>query len=193
MRNQAILITTLILASCASASPHHRGGYGGGRGEGMPGYQTAPHITRVAGTADADAILFASFDRDGDLLVSGAELDAGIVREFARADSNHDGSVSAAEYQAWSERALGGAYPPYRLDVDRDADGHITTAEFSAALRGRAQMYDRNGDGVIEHAELVRQQSQTSSDDDPQLIDPNYRQDDGQSDSGYGRGGGRRR
>jgi Ca2+-binding EF-hand superfamily protein len=114
--------------------------------------------------------LLASFDRDGDLLVSAAELEAGIAREFARADANHDHVVDPAEYQAWSLRALGGLYAPFRQDIDRNANGQITFDEFAAELRARAQRYDSNGDGVIEHADLVRQQS--NSDDELQLLTP---------------------
>jgi hypothetical protein len=142
-------------------------------GMGMPTYQIAPRATRTAGTAEADAVLFASFDSNGDLLVSVAELEAGIAREFARADADHDHIVSPAEYQAWSLRALGGEYAPYRLDIDRNADGQITFDEFAAEFRARAHRYDSNGDGVIEHADLVRQQA---ADDDVELLTPQDRQ-----------------
>lgn len=185
MRTPTLIIATLVLASCAGAPPHHRGGFGGGGrmgGMGMQTYQAPPRITRSAGTADADAILFASFDRDGDLLVSNAELEAGIAREFARADANHDGSISAAEYQAWSMRALGGVYAPYRLDLDRNADGPITPDEFAAEFRARAHRYDSNGDGVIEHADLVRQQA--AVDDDLQLLTPQGGGQQGSDDQG---------
>jgi hypothetical protein len=158
----------LVLAGCASASRHH-GGFGGAGAAYGPRYQRAERAGPAAGSADADAILFASFDTDGDLLISATELEAGIAREFARADANHDHVVSPDEYQAWSLRALGGAFPPYRLDVDRNADGQITFEEFAAEFRARAHRYDSNGDGVIEHTDLVHQQA---SDDDLQLLTP---------------------
>jgi hypothetical protein len=167
-----------MLAGCAQGErPHHRGGPGGeamgmgGMGAGMGRAQCAQPAAaaRRPGTADADAVLFASFDRDGDLLVSRAELEAGIAREFARADANHDHVIDPAEYQAWSMRALGGIYPPYRLDMDRNADGKITFEEFAAELRARAHSYDSNGDGVIEHADLVHPQA---GGDDVQLLTP---------------------
>ncbi|MFT3728401.1 MAG: hypothetical protein QM759_11310 [Terricaulis sp.] len=182
MRNKITLAGLVALASCAGAPPHHRGGFGAGMGEGMPNFQSAPHVVRTAGTADADAILFASFDRDGDLLVSPAELNAGIVREFARADANHDGAIDAAEYRAWSQLALGGIYAPFRQDVDRDGDGKICTDEFAAEFRARAHRYDSNGDGVLEHAELVR--SASGADDDLQLLTPQSGGGQGADDGG---------
>ena len=142
-------------------------------GAGVATYQSAPHTTPTSGTADADAILFAGFDRDGDLLITSRELEAGLVREFARADADHDGFVNAAEYQAWSLRALGGVYAPFRLDVDRNGDGQISFDEFAAEFRARAHRYDTNGDGVIEHADLIHG---AISDDDPELLAPPDRQ-----------------
>jgi hypothetical protein len=168
------LIVAIILTGCAQGErPHHRGGPGGeamGMGAGMGRGQCSQPgaAARRIGTADADAVLFASFDRDGDLLISTPELEAGIAREFARADANHDHVIDPAEYQAWSMRALGGIYPPYRLDMDRNADGKITFEEFAAELRARAHSYDSNGDGVIEHADLVHPQGG----DELQLLTP---------------------
>jgi hypothetical protein len=184
----------LVLASCAQEGGprHHRGGFGGGPEGGMgmqaAQYQRPVRPTPAAGTADADAVLFASFDRDGDLLVSTPELDAGIAREFARADADHDGAISPLEYQAWSILALGGVYPPYRLDMDRNADGQITREEFATELQDRARGYDANGDGVLEHAELIH--AQANHDDDVQLISP---QAGGQDMGGNGSGPPRRR
>ncbi|HWA01814.1 MAG TPA: hypothetical protein VG841_16015 [Caulobacterales bacterium] len=110
----------------------------------------------------ADALVFATFDTDGDLKVSGAELEAGITREFARADVNHDGALQPIEFQNWSNAALGGAnLPPYRLDFDRNVDNTITAEEFHDELAARAHSYDADEDGVLTRAEFIRTINQT--------------------------------
>lgn len=114
--------------------------------------QERPHVT-----LSADALLFASFDTNGDLRIDAAELSAGIAREWARADANGDGAISPLEYQTWADAALGGAQsPPFRLDFDRDVNNSITRAEFETELNARAQTYDVNHDGVLVFSEFVR-------------------------------------
>ena len=92
----------------------------------------------------ADVMMLVSFDTDGDLSISAAEVDAGLDREFTRADSNRDGSMQPIEYQNWGNLVLGGGQlGPYRLDFDRNVDNVITREEFErlmtegAAPRGR--------------------------------------------------------
>jgi len=185
-----LAILTIVLASCAAPGErgHHGGDFGGRRmSESMEAgaqYSLPAHPAHRAGTANADAILFAGFDRDGDLLITQAEVEAGIAREFARADANHDGLISPEEYQAWSLRALGGAYAPYRTDMDRNGDGQITFAEFAAELRQRAHDYDSNGDGVIERADLVRG---STDNDELQVLSPHGANNEPGEDQGQTR------
>lgn len=105
----------------------------------------------------ADALMYARFDADDDLLVSQSEIETGISREFARADQNHDGALSPLEFSGWSQAALGGnQLPPYRLDFDRNVDNSITAEEFANEIRARARDYDRDEDGVLRRAEFLR-------------------------------------
>jgi len=130
----------------------------------------------------ADALVFVSFDTDGDLRITQAELETGIAREFARADSNHDGSISPLEYQAWAASALGGdSLPPFRLDFDRNVDNVITQKEFHDELAARFHSYDANNDGAVTRDEFLRDIGQVRA-------PTQNRQDDG----GFGRGEGRR-
>lgn len=106
----------------------------------------------------ADALMYASFDADDDLLITEAEIEAGISREFVRADQNGDGALAPLEFAAWSQAALGGnQLPPYRLDFDRNVDNSITAEEFATEIRGRARDYDKDEDGVLRRAEFLRQ------------------------------------
>lgn len=104
-----------------------------------------------------DALLFAGFDADDDLRVTTAEIEAGVTREFARADTNQDGSLTPLEFGGWSTLALGGAQtPPYRLDFDRNVDNTITAEEFRTEITSRANDYDVDRDGALTRAEFVR-------------------------------------
>lgn len=122
----------------------------------------------------ADTLLFASFDANADLRIDSSEIEAGIVREWTRADQNQDGALSPIEFQAWMNLALGGSNaPPYRLDFDRNVDNSITRAEFETEMRSRAADYDQNEDGVLERAEFLRDaprpQMMMNPDGDPRM------------------------
>jgi hypothetical protein len=133
----AALLGVSVLAACAS---------GGGR-DGEP----------IRALLSADALMFVGFDADGDLATSGAEIAAGLTREFARADTSGDGALQPIEFQHWSAKSLGGAQMgPYRLDFDRNVDNLITREEFENEIRARARDYDGNEDGALTRAEFVR-------------------------------------
>ncbi len=115
--------------------------------------RTAP----IRALLSADALMFVSFDADGDLNVSNAEFEAGIAREFTRADSNADGSLQPIEFSNWSSLVLGGSQiGPYRLDFDRNVDNAITRAEYDTELRARFATYDSDESGAISRGEFVR-------------------------------------
>jgi hypothetical protein len=105
----------------------------------------------------ADALMFVSFDADGDLVSSAAEIEAGITREFTRADTNTDGNLAPIEFQNWANSVLGGGQMgPYRLDFDRNVDNTISNSEFVTEIQGRAHDYDENADGSLARSEYIR-------------------------------------
>jgi hypothetical protein len=105
----------------------------------------------------ADVLMLVSFDADADLSVSGAEVDAGLNREFARADGNGDGQLQPIEYQNWANIVLGGGQiGPYRLDFDRNVDNVITREEFDNEIRARVGDYDQDENGALSRSEFVR-------------------------------------
>jgi hypothetical protein len=129
-----------MLAACASGGSSNRD-------------RTDP----IRALLSADALLYVSFDADGDLSTTTAEIDSGLTREFARADANSDGSLTPIEFQNWSNTALGGTQMgPYRLDFDRNVDNSITREEFDTELRARANDYDENQDAAVGRSEMVR-------------------------------------
>lgn len=139
LKTLALACGVAMLTACAS---------GGGRSG-----DRSPDIRALL---SADAMMFVSFDSDGDLSTTSAEIEAGIGREFARADTNGDGSVQAIEFQNWSNAVLGGGQlGPYRLDFDRNVDNVISRAEFENEIRARVRDYDENGDTALQRTEYV--------------------------------------
>lgn len=105
----------------------------------------------------ADVLMLVSFDADGDLSVSAAEIEAGLSREYARADANGDTQLQPIEFQNWSNLVLGGSQlGPYRLDFDRNVDNVITRAEFDTEIRARVGDYDADESGALARNEFIR-------------------------------------
>lgn len=138
-RKLAVLACAAALAACAS---------GGGQGS-----RDEP----IRALMSADVMMFISFDADGDLSVGASEIQAGLQREFARADANRDGQLQPLEFQNWSQSVLGGAQlGPYRLDFDRNVDNAISRDEFETEIRARVADYDTNEDGALARGEFIR-------------------------------------
>ena len=102
------------------------------------------------------ALAIAGFDSDGDARVTRAEYDAGVGREWARADTDHDGMLGPIELGDWQARALGspGALPAM-LDFDKDGDDRISRTEFAGYFAERFAALDKNKDGVLDRSELI--------------------------------------
>jgi hypothetical protein len=136
----AALVASATLAACAS------GGGGDPRRD-----------DPVRALLSADAVLYISWDANGDFQTTNDEIQAGLPREFARADANNDGNLAPIEFQNWSNAALGGnQIGPYRLDFDRNVDNSITRQEFDTELLARARDYDADGNGSVSRAEMIR-------------------------------------
>lgn len=115
----------------------------------------------VRALLSADALMYGDFDANKDYQVTLAEVEAGVTAEFARADSNGDGSIGPIEFQTWSNLVVGGSMtPPYRLDFDRNVDNIITQEEFRNEIVARAQQYDSDENGAITRAEFIRNLNQ---------------------------------
>jgi hypothetical protein len=111
----------------------------------------------VRALLSGDAMMLVSFDANGDLSITTDEIDAGLAREFARADVGGDGSLTPIEFQNWSNAVLGGGpMGPYRLDFDRNVDNTITREEFDNEIKARVRQYDENGDNVLTRGEFIR-------------------------------------
>ncbi|MGF7148861.1 hypothetical protein FHS96_002489 [Sphingomonas zeicaulis] len=102
------------------------------------------------------SLAIAGFDADGDTRVTRAEYDAGVIREWTRADTDGDGTLGAIEHGAWAERTLGspGALPSL-LDLDHDGDDRISREEFTRFFAQRFAALDKDKDGVLTRGELI--------------------------------------
>lgn len=117
-----------------------------------PHYQPPPPTI----VATPLALAIAGFDRDGDMIVTRAEFNAGVERSFASGDKDHDGKLSLLELGDWSEVALGnrGALPG-QFDFDTNGDDSISRDEFIGYFNARFAALDTNKNGALERSELV--------------------------------------
>jgi hypothetical protein len=140
-------LRTLALVACGAAALTACAGGGSG----------GPTAEPIRALLSGDAMMFVSFDTDGDLSTTAAEVETGIVREFTRADASGDGALTPIEFQSWATAVLAGSQlGPYRLDFDRNVDNSITRAEFETEIRGRVRDYDEDQSGALTRAEFVR-------------------------------------
>jgi len=106
-------------------------------------------------------LLFASFDTDGDYAASRDELKAGVLRSFAAADNNANGTVSLVELASWREAVLGSRdLLPGNTQFDKNFDNQIEMSEFRDVLRGLFDSFDRNENGRLEFAEMTKNMPQ---------------------------------
>ena len=103
------------------------------------------------------ALLFASFDADGNYKVSKDEVDAGLHNAFEQADADGSEELSLFEYKNWAARALGATNAqPGWIGIDLDGDRSISEGEYRKAFLGLASKYGLSGpDGII-FAKLTR-------------------------------------
>lgn len=103
--------------------------------------------------------LLATFDTNGDQIISDAELETGIAQAFEAADQNGNGRVTGLEQKAWATSL------PYRDDslanpvrFDPNLDGQVSRDEFSQVLTSLADEYRAEADGELTFAALVAPQ-----------------------------------
>ena len=106
--------------------------------------------------AEPVSVMLAGFDRDGDGRVTRAEVEAGVARSFAEADTARQGWIGYIAYSDWAERWLGDRNAvPSPLDMDRDGDNHITAQEMTDRVAAIFDRLDRDHDGTLYHAEML--------------------------------------
>ncbi len=104
--------------------------------------------------------LYSRMDSNGDGKVSLAEFEAAHATQLARFDANKNGTVTVSEVDAFFAPHLsqGGQFVQQRLatlrSADANGDGVISAEEFKTAGEAEFKAADANGDGYIEVAEV---------------------------------------
>ncbi len=112
------------------------------------------------------ALIYASFDRNFDGIITMDEIDAGAALAFDVADKNRDGFVTGFEQTDWAARmGAAGDVMANAMTFDIDLDRQVTRAEFIAGFKRLAGQI--NPAGELTFVDLVRPLSrpgdQTSS------------------------------
>ena len=97
------------------------------------------------------------YDANHDGIVTRAELEAGLKRDFAAADINHDGHLDADEARAVNEERLNDDQSTASPLVDWNQDGFIDFNEFATTPRSLFDQLDANSDGKLAPGELAPQ------------------------------------
>jgi len=93
------------------------------------------------------ALIFASFDRNGDGVITIAEIEAGAEVAFAAADRNGDGVITGFEQADWAAAMNSGQDEMSNaMTFDIDLDRSVTKAEFVAGLKRIASQIRADGD-----------------------------------------------
>ncbi|MCW5718854.1 MAG: EF-hand domain-containing protein [Bauldia sp.] len=93
--------------------------------------------------------LMATFDTDGDGVVTQAEIDAVRAGELAEYDANGDGQLNLEEYTAyWTAQMFERIVDAFQ-DLDANGDGNVTTEEWSAGIGNIVARLDQDGDAAL--------------------------------------------
>jgi hypothetical protein len=122
----------------------------GGGGPG-PGSNEAVRLVKPG------ALLFASFDRNFDGVVTTGEIDLGTSGSFAVADKNKDGAITGFEQSDWAA-AIGASAEVFSnpMQFDLDLDRSVTPVEFAAGLKRIADALVNPSTGAITFVDLVK-------------------------------------
>jgi len=102
------------------------------------------------------ALVFATFDTNGNYSIDKQELAAGHVTAFSKADRDNSQHLSIIEIESWRRTALGSPDAiPGRMAFDPNLDNRVTKAEFEAAFLSLFKESDKNEDGALDFAEMV--------------------------------------
>ncbi len=175
----AAIAAIALLAACSS--PRHGRGDGPDGSGGRHEEEWHPPV----------GMLLRYVDKDGK--VTRAEMEAGLRKDFAAADTNHDGMLEPDEARAVNEARLSEDQSAASPLVDWNHDGVVDFDEFATTARSLFDELDTNGDGVLTPQELKPHGSQTKPKGDGDKVGPGGHRHGGrggQGGGGQGPGGG---
>lgn len=122
--------------------------------------QELPSIPKVRGPITIirpAALLFATFDKDGDYKIARAEASQGVADAYGRADQDNNGRISLFELEDWREAAFGSMDAlPGNMNFDTDYDNQVSKVEFTSALMDLFDRHDKDKNGQVKHGELMQ-------------------------------------
>lgn len=143
------MAAALAVTACANHPPERRD-------NAAPGVNPA----RVGGIVTPAALVVASFDANGDAVVTHSEVRAGAEAVFQASDQDGNGGLSGIEVSGFSQRHLGAAYAvPGRIAFDPDGNSISTLEEFTSVWIAELTRLDANADGSVSREEMIRQVS----------------------------------
>jgi hypothetical protein len=103
------------------------------------------------------ALLFASFDRNFDGVITPEEIDVGAAGAFAAADKNKDGVISGFEQSDWAT-LIGAGNDVFSnpMAFDLDLDRAVTPAEFAVGIKRFADTLANPTTGNIAFVDLIK-------------------------------------
>ncbi|MEE9273088.1 MAG: hypothetical protein V3U57_07480 [Robiginitomaculum sp.] len=97
------------------------------------------------------ALLFASFDNNGDYTIDKSEVRAGIEVAFTSADIDKSKLLSLVELEAWRTRALGSENAmPHNFAFAPNFARSVSREKFTSVLQDIANQLDRDPQGIMD-------------------------------------------
>jgi hypothetical protein len=109
---------------------------------------------RLPAGLPASAALLLRFDTDKDGAVTKEEMEAGLKRDYAAADTNSDNCIDAAEVRAENSMRLRRDSAQASPLVDWNLDRCVDLREFSNTAHSYFDLADRTKDGRVSQLEL---------------------------------------
>ncbi|MEM6972523.1 MAG: hypothetical protein AAF577_06930 [Pseudomonadota bacterium] len=94
------------------------------------------------------------YDADGNGLITQTEIDEGRRDQIEEFDTNTDGALSIAEFEALWMQAMRERMVRRFQRHDRDGDGLVTEEEYVDTLSDLVERRDRTGDGALGRDDL---------------------------------------
>jgi hypothetical protein len=101
-----------------------------------------------------DIFLLLRYDANNDRQITRDEVTAGVKKDYAAADTNHDGKLSPDEVQAENQRRWTQEGPQSSPLMDWNMDGNVSEDEFAGAVRSLFTTVDRDKDNIVTVEEL---------------------------------------
>ena len=147
----AALGTAAFVGHAVASGAGYEGCHRGGHERGFGGHHGGGHGAGHGGKRGE--MLFRTFDADKDGTITAAEIDAETERRLSGNDANGDGALSLEEFQGvWMEMLRNRMVDAFQR-FDDDGDGVITKAEVDEKTSWMMSRMDRDGDGKITREE----------------------------------------